>query len=99
MPHLAASAPLRENREIPDTEGDQVAERYYTTSTALLEALAEAGVTHIYANLGSDHPGLIEALAQARAEGRENELPRVIVCPHEIVALCAAHAQAAQDTR
>ena len=69
-------------------------ERYYTTSTAFLEALAEAGVTHIYANLGSDHPGLIEALAQARAEGRESELPRVIVCPHEIVALCAAHAHA-----
>ena len=69
-------------------------ERYYTTSTAFLEALAEAGVTHIYANLGSDHPGLIEALAQARAEGREGELPRVIVCPHEIVALCAAHAHA-----
>jgi acetolactate synthase I/II/III large subunit len=71
-----------------------VTERYYTTSTAFLEALAEAGVTHIYANLGSDHPGLIEALAQARAEGREAELPRVIVCPHEIVALCAAHAHA-----
>ena len=69
-------------------------ERYYTTSTAFLEALAEAGVTHIYANLGSDHPGLIEALAQARAEGRESELPRVIVCPHEIVALSAAHAHA-----
>jgi acetolactate synthase-1/2/3 large subunit len=75
-----------------------VAERYYTTSTALLEALAEAGVTHIYANLGSDHPGLIEALAQARAEGRSAELPTVIVCPHEIVALSAAHAHA-QVTR
>jgi acetolactate synthase-1/2/3 large subunit len=71
-----------------------VTERYYTTSTAFLEALAEAGVTHIYANLGSDHPGLIEALAQARAVGREGELPRVIVCPHEIVALSAAHAHA-----
>jgi acetolactate synthase-1/2/3 large subunit len=71
-----------------------VTERYYTTSTAFLEALAEAGVTHIYANLGSDHPGIIEALAQARAEGRAAELPRVIVCPHEIVALSAAHAHA-----
>ncbi len=71
-----------------------MAERYYTTSTALLEALAEAGVTHIYANLGSDHPGLIEALAQARAEGKDGELPTVIVCPHEIVALSAAHAHA-----
>jgi len=44
---------------------------YYTTSTAFLEALAEAGVSYIFANLGSDHPGLIEAFARARAEGRE----------------------------
>ena len=42
----------------------------YTTSTAFLEALAEAGVRYIFANLGSDHPGLIEALAQANAGGR-----------------------------
>jgi acetolactate synthase-1/2/3 large subunit len=66
----------------------------YTTSTALLEALAEAGVRYIFANLGSDHPGLIEAFARARAEGCEDKFPRLIVCPHEIVALCAAHAYA-----
>ena len=66
----------------------------YTTSTALLEALAEAGVAYIFANLGSDHPGLIEAFAQARAEGREDGYPRLVICPHEIVALCAAHAYA-----
>jgi acetolactate synthase I/II/III large subunit len=66
----------------------------YTTSTALLEALAEAGVAYIFANLGSDHPGLIEAFAQAKAEGREDGYPRLVVCPHEIVALCAAHAYA-----
>ena len=66
----------------------------YTTSTAFLEALAEAGVRYIFANLGSDHPGLIEALAQVNAEGRAAEFPRVIVCPHETVALSAAHAYA-----
>jgi acetolactate synthase-1/2/3 large subunit len=66
----------------------------YTTSTAFLEALAEAGVSYLFANLGSDHPGLIEALAQARAQGREEEIPRLIVCPHETVALSAAHAYA-----
>ena len=66
----------------------------YTTSTAFLEALAEAGVRYIFANLGSDHPGLIEALAQVRAQGREEEFPRLIVCPHEVVALSAAHAYA-----
>lgn len=67
---------------------------YYTTSSAFLEALAEAGVKFIFANLGSDHPGLIEALAQARASGREGDVPRLIVCPHETVALSAAHAYA-----
>ncbi len=89
----------------------------YTTSTAFLEALAEAGVRYIFANLGSDHPGLIEALAQANAGGRAapaggsgprgsgvspggrvsprgSRVPRLIVCPHETVALSAAHAYA-----
>ena len=94
----------------------------YTTSTAFLEALAEAGVRYIFANLGSDHPGLIEALAQAsrgraprRPGGRPprgvggmgpprrrgvggssppGSGPRLIVCPHETVALSAAHAYA-----
>ena len=69
-------------------------ERFYTTSTAFLEALAEAGVQYIFANLGSDHPGLIEALAQAKADGSDKDLPRLIVCPHEMVALSAAHAAA-----
>jgi acetolactate synthase-1/2/3 large subunit len=71
-----------------------VTERYYTTSTAFLEALAEAGVAYLFANLGSDHPGLLEAMAQARAEGRADTLPKIIVCPHETVALSAAHAYA-----
>ncbi len=66
----------------------------YTTSTAFLEALAEAGVRYIFANLGSDHPGLIEALAQANAGDRAADFPRLIVCPHETVALSAAHAYA-----
>src|SRR5712691_13023764 len=79
----------------------------YTTSTAFLEALAEAGVRYIFANLGSDHPGLIEALAQVNADGRAalaggsggssprgSRVPRIIVCPHETVALSAAHAYA-----
>ena len=43
---------------------------YYTTSTAFLEALAEAGVRYIFANFGSDHPGLIEALARVLIRGR-----------------------------
>ena len=42
----------------------------YTANAALLEALVEAGVIHIFANFGSDHPALIEAIAAARATGR-----------------------------
>ena len=75
-------------------QNEDVSEGYYTTSTAFLEALAEAGVKYLFANLGSDHPGMIEALAAARAQGRSAELPELIVCPHEVVAISAAHAYA-----
>ena len=61
----------------------------YTTSTAFLEALVEAGVSYIFANFGSDHPALLEALAEAKATGRP--APEVITCPNEMVALSAAH--------
>src|SRR6201995_3478730 len=70
-------------------------DRYYSTSTAFLEALADAGIRYMFANLGSDHPGLIEALAQARVEDRRAGLPELIICPHETVALSATHAYAA----
>jgi acetolactate synthase-1/2/3 large subunit len=64
----------------------------YSASTALLEALHEAGVAFIFANFGSDHPALIEALAEARANGRP--IPSVITCPNEMVALSCAHGYA-----
>jgi len=64
----------------------------YTASTALLEALAQTGVSHIFANFGSDHPALIEAIAEARAHGRP--IPVVITCPNEMVALSCAHGHA-----
>ncbi|HKV44448.1 MAG TPA: thiamine pyrophosphate-binding protein, partial [bacterium] len=60
-----------------------------TTADALVEALRSAGVELIFANLGTDHPPLIETLAKFRALGRP--APEVIQCPHESVALCAAH--------
>ncbi len=61
----------------------------YTASTAFLESLVEAGVSYIFANFGSDHPALLEAIADARASGRE--IPHVITCPFEMVGLAAAH--------
>ena len=58
----------------------------------MLEALQEAGVAFIFANFGSDHPALIEAIAEARATGRP--IPAVITCPNEFVAMSCAHGYA-----
>ncbi|MGG2198334.1 MULTISPECIES: thiamine pyrophosphate-requiring protein [Paenibacillus] len=64
----------------------------YTTATAFMEALHEAGVSCIFANLGSDHPAIIEEWAQAQLQNKD--YPRIIICPHEFVALSAAHTYA-----
>jgi acetolactate synthase-1/2/3 large subunit len=64
----------------------------YTASTAFLEALTEAGVSCVFANLGSDHPAMLEALAEARVTGRR--VPRFITCPNEMVGMAAAHGYA-----
>jgi acetolactate synthase I/II/III large subunit len=62
-----------------------------TASRALLAALREAGVRYLFANLGSDHTGIVEAYARARQDGSLGELPELVICPHEFVALSAAH--------
>jgi acetolactate synthase-1/2/3 large subunit len=64
----------------------------YTASTAFLEALTEAGVSFIFANFGSDHPALIEAIAEARAHGRR--IPEIITCPNEMAGMSAAQGYA-----
>ncbi len=69
----------------------------YTASTAFLEALHEADVSYIFANLGSDHPPLVEAMAEAQATGRR--VPTLITCPNEMVALSAAHGHAQTSGR
>jgi acetolactate synthase-1/2/3 large subunit len=64
----------------------------YSASRALLDALVEAGVTHIFANFGSDHPALVEAIAEARAHGRA--IPTIVTSPNEMVALSCAQGAA-----
>ena len=54
--------------------------------------MREGGIDYIFANLGSDHTALIEALAAEPAGSRR--YPQVITCPNEMVALTAAHAYA-----
>jgi acetolactate synthase I/II/III large subunit len=73
----------------------------YTTSSAMLSALREAGVQYLFVNLGSDHSAFMEAYAIARSskEGGEFPYPDVITCPNEMVALSAAHGHAAVSGR
>jgi len=73
----------------------------YTTSSAILSALREAGVQYLFVNLGSDHSAFMEAYAIARAQaaGGEFPYPDVITCPNEMVALSAAHGYAAVSGR
>ena len=61
-------------------------------SSLFLDALIDAGVRYIFANLGSDHTGLIEAIAAAKATGKP--VPALVTCPTEMVALSAAHSYA-----
>ena len=71
-----------------------MAEVRYTTSVAMLEAMREAGIRYLFANLGSDHSGIIEAYAQAQAAGDTGRFPELLLCPHEFVALSAAQGYA-----
>jgi acetolactate synthase-1/2/3 large subunit len=57
----------------------------HSTAHHFLQALVELGIDYIFANLGTDHVSLIEALAEWDREGREH--PEVILCPHEVVAV------------
>lgn len=59
---------------VPDT---------YTASYAFFEALWEAGITHCFVNLGSDHPSIIEAMVKGQREAK-GKFPRIITCPNEV---------------
>jgi acetolactate synthase I/II/III large subunit len=78
----------------PRTGEDSMTDSTYTTSTAILEAMREAGARYMFANLGSDHTGIMEAYALAKASGTLDALPELVLCPHESVALSAAHGYA-----
>ncbi|KAJ6164042.1 hypothetical protein N7470_002714 [Penicillium chermesinum] len=64
-------------------------DRGYTASVAFFEALWEGGVSHVFVNLGSDHPSILEAMVKGQKE-KQGKFPRIITCPNEMVALSAA---------
>lgn len=61
----------------------------YTASFAFFEAIWEAGVTHCFVNLGSDHPSIIEAMVKGQRE-KGGQFPRIVTCPNEMVAMSMA---------
>ncbi len=70
----------------------KTAEYPLTASDLMIRTLKEAGVDYIFANLGSDHPAIIETWAKFRSQG--TGMPEIVACPHEMVALSAAHGYA-----
>ncbi|MCL2122153.1 MAG: thiamine pyrophosphate-requiring protein [Clostridiales bacterium] len=61
----------------------------YTAADALNDALVKAGVSHVFLNSGTDYPPIIESWAKYESTGRKK--PEIIICPHETVAISAAH--------
>jgi acetolactate synthase-1/2/3 large subunit len=57
----------------------------HSTAFYFLEALNEIGIEYLFCNLGTDHAPLIEELARYEANGLR--APKVILCPHENVAI------------
>ncbi|NEK59123.1 thiamine pyrophosphate-requiring protein [Geodermatophilus sabuli] len=60
------------------------------TAELLVETLTRQGVEVVFLNPGTDTAPVQEAIARLGADGRP--VPRVVLCPHEAVALAAAHA-------
>lgn len=65
----------------------------FTTSSILLKTLANAGITHVFVNWGSDHPAFLEDLQRQRAE-QDRLSPEIIISPNEMVGLSCAHGYA-----
>lgn len=57
------------------------------TASAMLDALVDADVTHLFVNLGSDHPAILEAMSKRKHEGKEKL--NIITAPNEFVGLNA----------
>jgi hypothetical protein len=44
---------------------------------------SKAGITHVFVNLGSDHPSIIEAIVKGQNE-KKGQFPKIITCPNEV---------------
>ncbi|WP_245808835.1 thiamine pyrophosphate-requiring protein [Shouchella patagoniensis] len=76
-----------------NTNVGTVGTKTYTAADEMIESFAQMGVRYLFVNLGSDHPAIIESLSAFKQQGR-TDIPEVIMCQHEMVALSAAHGYA-----
>ncbi|KAJ5453096.1 Thiamine pyrophosphate enzyme C-terminal TPP-binding [Penicillium cf. griseofulvum] len=84
------TVPLKRKIVESDNEGEIVKDGSLTSAAEnFFEALSDAGITHCFVNLGSDHPAMLEAMIKAKQENKTN-FPNIITCPSELVALSAA---------
>lgn len=58
-----------------------------TGAESLLTGLRQAGITHVFANSGTDFPPIIEAIATLPADER----PEPVLVPHETAGVAMAH--------
>lgn len=61
-----------------------------TASDAFLESLTRGGVDVAFSVFGTDHAGLIESWAKHRASDTLSDVPRLVICQHENVAMNGA---------
>lgn len=57
----------------------------HSTSHYFLEALTEIGIEYLFCNFGTDHAPIIEEIARWAGQGRQT--PKIVVSPHENVAM------------
>jgi acetolactate synthase-1/2/3 large subunit len=79
------------------TPGPGAGGRPTTAAEALLVALRRRGVDRIFVNAGTDFAPLVEAYATQKHSGLE--LPDIVVCAHENLAISMAHGAHLGDGR
>src|SRR5215469_15988343 len=67
------------------TNGKDGALAEYTAAQEMLEALVDSDVKHLFLNLGSDHPAILEAMSKRKRQGKEKL--KIVTAPNEFVSL------------
>lgn len=80
-----------------DPVSDARAVRGTTGADLLVRSLIDQGIDTVYINPGTDTAPFAHAIESATAAG--HPAPRLVLCPHETVALAAAHAHFAVTGR